>query len=257
MPEALLLAFARVAPVVALHPVLGGGGVPRTVKAGVAAALACALAPRAAVSGAAPKTAWGFVLTLVGEAAVGTAVGLVGQLTFAAIEAAGRLADDARGASAAQVYAPQTETLPSPLGALEVQAALAVFWLIGGHGPLLSGLAASFDDLPPGAVGLNAAALGAFGLDACVRVAGGLARAGAALAAPAMVACVVADLLFGLVNRSAPQAPVFFLSLPVKLAAALFVLAVTSPDRVALWGDIWALERAVTSSLGGSTRGGS
>src|SRR4051794_39029098 len=103
--ESFLVAFARTLPVVALHPVFGGQAVPRSVLTGVAAALAVAVASSSGATVVASE-AW-FPARLLAQAAIGCAIGLVGRAIFGAIEAAGRLADDLRGASVAQLFAPQ------------------------------------------------------------------------------------------------------------------------------------------------------
>jgi flagellar biosynthetic protein FliR len=248
MLEAWLLTFARLAPVVALHPVLGGRALPHVALIGVAVAFTCALAPLQ-LEGTVPASAggWGFALLFANEVVVGSTLGLVGKATFAAIETAGRLVDDARGAGAAQIYAPQTETFPSALGALELQLSLAVFWALDAHALLIANLAASFDALPVG----RSPSLDGPALEVVCGIAGELMRAGAALAAPAMATCVLADLLFGLVNRAASQAPVFFLGLPVKLLAAVFVMALSLPDRVEVWARLWVREGAWLRALAG------
>ena len=61
------------------------------------------------------------------------------------------------------------------------------------------------------------------------RLTGGVIGVGVQLAAPAMVALLLTDLFFGLVNRVAPQINVFFLSLPVKMGVGLAVVLVSLP----------------------------
>ena len=49
------------------------------------------------------------------------------------------------------------------------------------------------------------------------------------LALPAVLALLLTDLFFGIINRVAPQVNVFFLSLPVKMAVGLAVVALALP----------------------------
>ena len=53
---------------------------------------------------------------------------------------------------------------------------------------------------------------------------GAVLAIGVQLAAPAMIALLLTDLLFGLINRVAPQINVFFLGLPVKMVMGLLVV---------------------------------
>jgi type III secretory pathway component EscT len=224
--ELWLLAFARAVPVVALHPVFGGGATPRAVKVAVAAALATAAAgagPRDVAPLGMPALATAALVELV----AGAAIGFVGQIVFGVVEAAGRLADDARGANVARLFAPQLEAASSPLGQLELNASIAIFWGAGLHLGLVT---ATLAPTPPAPVRL----------EAIVSAAAALSRAGLAIAGPAAFACVLADALMGLVNRAAPQANVFSLALPVKLAAAVLVTAVGYSERVDQWMRLWS-----------------
>ena len=49
------------------------------------------------------------------------------------------------------------------------------------------------------------------------------------LAAPVIIALFVSDFGLGLVNRFSPQLNVFFLSMPIKSAVAMFVLLLYVP----------------------------
>lgn len=233
-----LLGFARVLPVVALHPVFGGGATPRGVKLVVAAALAGIAAPPSRDAGP-HASPFEFACAIAVQLAAGAAIGVVGQAVFGVIEAAGRLVDDARGANVARLFAPQLEAAASPLGQLELNAAIAVYWGAGLHAGLVAALAA------PAA---SSADLGA-SLESVCAAAGTLARAGLAIAGPAIVACVLVDVLMGVVNRASPAANVFSLALPLKLAAAAFVTAVGLPGRGAAWADLWSRHDAWLRSV--------
>jgi type III secretion protein T len=138
--------------------------------------------------------------------------------------------DDARGANVARLFAPQLDAAASPLGQLELNAAIAVYWGAGLHAGVVSALAAPVD----------VSATSGLELDAVCAAAGTLARAGLGIAGPAVVACVLVDALMGIVNRASPAANVFSLALPIKLAAAAFVTAVGLPGRGAAWAELWS-----------------
>ena len=242
-----LAVFARVAPVVALHPIFGGRATPSVVKASVAAVLATALWSNGVATGTAATG-----LAILSEAAIGMAVAVVGIAVFGTIETAGRLVDDARGANSARLFAPHLESATSPLGAFDATAALALFWAVGHHGVLLAALAASFETMPIGQWPMgsldNRDAFLAMTIDAI----GALARAGLAMAGPAVAATVTVDAVLGLIGRSSPQTNVFSLSLPAKLTAAIAVTALSMPGRAVQWGDVWFLHDGwIRSILGG------
>jgi flagellar biosynthetic protein FliR len=220
-----LVAFARIAPIVALHPVFGGRTVPRPVAAGLAAALALS----ASAGGQVSLTGVPLVAALAREVVAGTAIGLVGVAVFGAIEAAGRLVDDARGAGFAALYDPLVEAPTSPIGQLDLHAAVALFWSLGLHAGLFSAIAAD----------VELAGAGAPALERAAALAGTLARAGLALGGPAAASCVAVDLLVGFAARSAPNASLLPIGLTVKLLAALLVTALAMPERARVWGELW------------------
>lgn len=246
--ESWLLVFTRIAPIVALHPVFGGRATPSIVKASVACVLATVFwSDRAVASPQGP-----LLVNAVTQAAIGLAVAAVGIAVFGAIEAAGRFVDDARGANAARLFAPHLEASTSPLGALDAAASLALFWSAGLHSAFIESISSSFDTLPIGARPAGPIADRAAFLTFTVDAIGALCRAGLAMAGPAAAATVTVDAFFGLVNRSSPQAPVFSLSLPVKLVAALAVTALAVPGRAGQWADAFRLHDGwIRSILGG------
>ena len=52
---------------------------------------------------------------------------------------------------------------------------------------------------------------------------------GLQLAAPALVALLLTDLFFGIINRVAPQVNVFFLSMPVKMLVGIIAVLIVLP----------------------------
>jgi flagellar biosynthetic protein FliR len=243
-----LAVFARVAPVVALHPVFGGRATPTVVKASVAAALATALW----ANGSAANQVRVGMTSILSEAAIGLAVAVVGIAVFGAIEAAGRMVDDSRGANSARLFAPQLESATSPLGALDATASLALFWAVGHHAILLGALSASFESVPFGSWPAGPLSDREALLALTLEMVGSLARAGLAMAGPAAAATVTVDGVLGLIGRTSPQANVFSMSMPLKLAAALAVSALSMQGRAVQWGEVWALHDSwIRSMVGG------
>jgi flagellar biosynthesis protein FliR len=239
-------ALARVTPAVWLAPFLGGKLVPATVKMGVSLALALTVAPSLAPSvraleGSGPLLLLGLLLK---ELAVGAAAGFVVGLVFQAAEAGGRLMDTARGANLAEALVPQLGERSSPLGDLSFQLTLVLFLALGGHRLFLMALGTSYQLLPLGAVPHASGLAGLAGL--CLRLTADLLALAVSLAAPALAAGLIADLVLGAINRFVPQAQVFFLGMPLKAAAGLLLLAGSAGLLVAALPG--ALEAAVAAA---------
>src|SRR4030095_8398862 len=75
----------------------------------------------------------GFAALLVKEGFVGFTLGFVASLVFEAIQVAGRGIEFQRGATMAELFAPQLQTRVSELGQFKLQFAIVLFLVIGAH----------------------------------------------------------------------------------------------------------------------------
>jgi type III secretory pathway component EscT len=196
------------------------------------------------VSAAAPGLAGvglpGLVALLAREAAVGFALGFVAGAFFRAAEAAGRLADVARGANMAEVLSPVSDARSSPLGDIHVMLATVIFLQVGGAAQLAVAIGRSYEAIPPGLASGAAGAVGWGRIAAVVLVASArILDAALALAAPVVVAAVLADVALGVIGRFAPQAPIYFLGLPLKALAGIGLVLIS----------LGSLQGALTSDL--------
>ena len=170
-----------------------------------------------------PFGAVGFIALIAKEAFVGFTLGFVTSLVFEAIQVSGRIVDFQRGAMLGEVFAPQLQTQVSELGQFKVQFAIVLFLAIGAHRVFINALLHSFEIVP--ATGFPHLAAGWTPLAASItELTAAVLAIGVQLAAPAMVALLLTDLFFGLINRVAPQINVFFLGLPVKMVMGLLVV---------------------------------
>src|SRR5262245_20276472 len=222
------LAFARLLSFMVIAPFFGGSAVSARVKVATATAFVIIVYPSLAAglppgAGPLPFNAVGFIALLAKEALVGFALGFVTSLVFEAIQVSGRIVDFQRGAMLGEVYAPQLQTQVSPLGQFNLQVAIVLFVSIGAHRVFISALLRSFEIIPATrfpSFGAGWTPLAASFTELSARV----ISIGVQLAAPAMIALLLTDLFFGLVNRVAPQINVFFLGLPVKMVVGLLVV---------------------------------
>ncbi len=231
-PQAFLvlvgLAFARMLSFLVVVPFFGGAAVPARVKVATATAFVVILYPSLAAElpkdgGPLPFGPLGFIALLAKEAFVGYTLGFVASLVFEAVTVAGRVIDFQRGSTIAELFAPQLQTRVSELGQFKLQFAIVLFLAIGAHHFFIGALLRSFEVVPA----LNFPHIQAGWTPAAefiTRITGGVISIGVQLAAPAMIALLLTDLFFGIVNRVAPQINVFFLSLPVKMAVGLAVV---------------------------------
>jgi type III secretion protein SpaR/YscT/HrcT len=242
------LGAARTVPVAWLVPAFGGVHLSPVVRLGLGVGLSVLCLPRlgAMTPLEAGPALW--VVLLAREAAVGLTLGFVASLIFRAAETAGRITDVARGANLAEVLSPSSGERASPLGEVTALLAVVIFLELGGLGHLAVALGRSYDAVPVAA----AATPAQLGRVAALVVAASaqMLEAAVGLAAPALVALLLADLVLGVIGRAAPQIPLYFVGMPAKallgVGAALVGLATLDTALVSGFRG-WAglLERAV------------
>lgn len=216
-----ILLSGRILPVVFLVPAFGGKRLPVPAKLGLVACVVIAVYPQAGLTGPAPSGLF-YVGLLLKELAVGTVLALAGSCLFEGMRMGGQLIDNLRGSAGAHTYLPQSDERTSPIGDLHLLLCILVFFAAGGPALFLKALQQSLVSLPvcslPQVTQCTQAA------DLALAVTAQAIRMGVSIAFPAAVALLVADMLLGFMNRTAPQIQVFFLGMPLR--AVIGVLAV-------------------------------
>jgi flagellar biosynthesis protein FliR len=240
------LGSARTVPFVWLIPAFGGPNLPARVRLALGLGLAALCFPL--IAGRIPEggpVVW--VALCLREAGVGLVMGFVAACMFRAVEAAGRLTDMVRGANLAEALAPDQGSRSSALGELLLLLSVVTFLELGGAGILATALARSYEAVPlaaqSGPAGLQGAAL------LVVAASAKLIEAAVGLAAPALIALLLVDLVLGVLGRALPQVPLYFVGMPAKallgVGAVLVGLAtLDSALIVGFRGFLGLLERA-------------
>jgi flagellar biosynthesis protein FliR len=240
------LGSARTVPFVWLIPAFGGPNLPARIRLALGFGLAALCFPL--IAGRLPSG--GPVLWLVlalREAGVGLVMGFVATCMFRAVEAAGRLTDMVRGANLAEAIAPDQGGRASALGELLLLLAVVTFLELGGAGILATALARSYEAVPLAAQSQPASLQQAAFL--VIAASAKLIEAAVGLAAPALIALLLVDLVLGAVGRALPQVPLYFVGMPAKallgVGAVLAGLAtLDSALTVGFRGFLGLLERA-------------
>jgi len=208
------LGAARTLPLAWSIPVLGGPALPTQIRIALGLGLAILCFP-ALTASALPTDAVAWTLLATREVLVGVVMGFVCACMFRAAEAAGELTDILRGETRAGTASPVGEGGTSPLGALLLLLAAVVFLEIGGIGHVVLALGRSYQAIPLGVpLSLGERSHGAALI--VILASGKLIEAAVGLAAPALVAIVLADIVLGVVGRAAPRTPLHFVGMPLK-----------------------------------------
>ena len=226
-----LLTFARVGTALMILPVFGEPYVLSRQRLVLGLLLSAALAP--ALDGLPPQPAEPARLALLvgGEIAVGVLIGAVTRLAMAALHVAGTIAAMQSGLSAAAFFDPNEATQGTLPGNLFATTALTAMVAADLHHLLLRALAASYDRLPPG-VGLPAGDA----VQLLTTLGDAAIRTGLELAAPLVVASILANLALGVLGRMVPALQILSLALPLQLLLSLGLMMLCLAGVVAGFG---------------------
>jgi flagellar biosynthesis protein FliR len=221
----IVVVGARLSGVMVSAPFFGSDVVPMRVKGGLLVALTLLLSPMYTADRLSldPLSC---ARLIVGEACLGLVFGLVIHFIFDAAQIAGQFLGVQMGFSLVSVIDPQTQADSPVLAMFHQIIVLLIFLELNVHHWLLRGLAASFSYVPPGHFHLTSQAVSLL-----IRAAGAMWLAGVQLAAPAILATMLADVGLGFLGKASPQLPVLFFGLSIKNLLGLTVLIAA----VAVW----------------------
>lgn len=213
--EAWGLAWARVAPTIALVPAFGLRALPAPARAVLALAMAAMIAPalRPVADGAEP-----WAVRLLVEAMRGLPIALSAAIPLWAATMVGGVVDALRGANE-QLSSPLVEGRPTALGVVFSMMASLVFLATGGPARIASTLAETSLEVA----------------EPLTRIAHDLASGisiAIALAAPLIAASIVVEVAGALVARAASPAQLHALLAPIRTLALLALTALFF-DRMA------------------------
>lgn len=219
-----VFALLRYLPVVAVPTLSPLGWAPPMVR--LVLLLALAWMTVLALPLAEPAAHWGLPLGLVlaglGELLVGMTFGLALLVPNAALHSAGWLVDMQAGLSASNLFDPAgSGNAESLMGHALMLASVVLFFTLDLHLLLFRGLVASAQWLPLGALDIRLDPAGFFGL------LGSSFLLGLMVVAPVVLGLFCIDIGAAYATRAMPQANVYFLVLPLKVAAGLALLALS------------------------------
>lgn len=161
------------------------------------------------------------LLAVGAEAFIGMMLGLGTHIVLAAFAFAGRLLDIQIGFGIGSVFDPVTRASANVMASLMSVLGVTLFFITDAHLALASLVTRSATVFPLGTMPT---------FDDPMRMlaaAGAMFSMGLALAAPVVLALLVADVLVGVASRNLPQVNVLMLSIPLKVLVGYMVLAVS------------------------------
>jgi flagellar biosynthetic protein FliR len=213
-----LMASIRLTLGLAMTPLFSAFGVPALVRIILVLAFA-GLAASLSVGGTAvlPHDMADVARVAGGEVAVGLLMAVGVHTAFATFAVAGRLMDIQMGFSLGAALDPVSKGHSAVMTSSLNMLAVLLFFVSEAHQLLLSAFFKTFELMPVGR------ALGIEGWLPVAQGAGVMFSLGFAVAAPVVVALLLADVVVAVVSRNLPQMNVMFLSIPIKVLLGLSV----------------------------------
>ena len=224
------LVMGRLVPCVILAPFLGGKSTPAEIKMALVMVLAIIVYPHVHgnLHAKVPDDPISFLFAFLKEIFIGLALGIVAEHVFYAIEMMGRFIDTARGSNMAEVMVPEMEGRATPVGDIYYQFTLCLVIALGGHRVYIESIANSFDRFPIlSPVEWQSQGFLNF-IEAVLRMGGDVLLIAVGLSLPCVAATFIVDVVFGLLNRVAPQLNAYFMAMPVKATGGIMMVFVST-----------------------------
>ena len=224
---AAVIAMARIGGAFAICPALTDSMIPGVARRAFVLGVAALVIP-SVIAGMPPGEPNLFMFALVAakEAFLGFLIGFFAAIPFWIVENVGNLIDNQRGATMGEVYSPLNGSQVSTFGIFFSQIASTLFFVGGAIFVFIGALYSSYGIWPVFSEGVALAneaplvLLGSFD---------DILRTTVIISSPVIMVMFLATLGLGLVNRTAPQLNVFFLSMPVKSALGIAFLVIYLP----------------------------
>lgn len=221
-----LLIFSRFVPVVTQCPFLGAKLVPAPMRIGLAFCLAAVILPFSlgtATTDVPFNTA--FIAYMAKELMIGFILGFLASIPFYMVQSSGILIDFQRGSSSMMQQDPSLQNQSSPLGIIFNNILIVIFFEIGGAFYFMSAVFKSFELVPPNGwmsplffdphSTFWASIMGLMHQIMAIAI---------QLAAPSLVAILMAEAFLGIANRLAPQVQIAFLGMSLRSLLGLALL---------------------------------
>jgi len=215
-----IVVLARVGGLVTFAPFWSIRTAPKRIRAALALMLALVLTPAIAPKlSTPPSDLIALAMIILGELAIGCALGFVGQLVFAGLEVGAHVLSSQIGFSLAAIIDPTTRTQTTALGTMAQMCGMVILLAADGHHWLLSATVRSFQTVEPGSFSMTPNLAHFF-----LRLSADVLSVGVSLAAPAIIVLLTVELALAIAGRVMPQLQVMLLGFPIKIAVGLWLM---------------------------------
>lgn len=220
---AFVLCALRVGTAMALLPAMSSALIGGVVRRMVTLAFAFLILP-VAMDWMPPGELHMGLLCVIGlkEVVIGAIIGFVASIPFTIAENVGDFIDNQRGATMGELFSPLSGTQVSVLGTFFTQLVAVIFYAGGAVAVFLAVVYMSYDVLPL----FGGVSVASNTPEVALGLLDTMTERTFMISAPIVIIMLLATIGLGFVNRTAPQLNVFFLSMPIKSALGLAILAI-------------------------------
>lgn len=225
---AVLAIFCRVGCCFMLLPGISSLRLAATVRLLLALGISLSLAPILMEKAIAPSKVspdWSYLAALARECVTGIAIGLAARIMFAAVQMAGALIMQVCGYGHPFTIDDGHGEPTSEFGAILSTCVVALLFTLDFHHVVIDAMLDSYS-----AIGFGSGIEPTLELDRLSGIVADSIRLALSVAAPFVAASVLINLAFGMLNRMAPQLPVYFISAAFLMGLMLWMAWTLVPD---------------------------
>ena len=218
-----MLVLSRVAGIFAAMPVFGGRRMPIRIKAITVLMITLVCFPTLSVTlPNVPSDAFSLALLVFSEVMVGLTLAFIAQIIFAAVEFSGQIIGMQMGLTISSILDPSQGTQTQIMSVVQTLFATLLFLSLNIHHVFIRAIMDSFKVIPLGGWRLSGELI-----NFLVMRTADIFIIGIRLAAPVMVALLLATVALGIMARAFPQMNIFMISLPLNIGLGLIILGTT------------------------------
>jgi flagellar biosynthetic protein FliR len=218
-----MLVLSRVAGIFAALPVFGGRRLPTRIKAITVFMITLVCFPTLSVAvPPMPSDAFSLALLAFSEVMIGLTLAFITQIIFAAVEFSGQIIGMQMGLTISSILDPSQGTQTQIMSVVQSLFATLMFLSLNIHHLFIRAIMDSFKVIPLGGWHLSGELV-----NFLVMRTADIFIIGIRLAAPVMVALLLATVALGIMARAFPQMNIFMISMPLNIGLGLIVLGMT------------------------------
>ncbi len=218
-----IFVLIRVSAIIVFAPVFGSQAIPAQIKIALSLIFSLAIYPIAKqYISITNYSIWFLALIIIKEVLFGAALAFTVHLIWAGVEFGAQLLGFMMGFSIANVLSPQENVQISILSEFMSIFAILIFLAINGHYIFIKAIAASFQSMPIGGFIVNKNVISI--INQLVSVMFALSFK---VLAPAIVALIITNVVFGIIARTMPQVNIIIVAFPLSIGLGLFTLGMS------------------------------